>query len=75
MKFLFIIRNKATNFIDIQLYARTEKEALAKASKIAPREDYCVTKIMQIEDAENKIGILEDLVDAIRNIEFSHNQT
>mgnify|MGYP001577335522 CR=1 FL=1 len=74
MKLLFIIREKATNFIEIQLYARSEKEAIAKAQKIAPRVDYCVDKIIQIEDTENKIGILEDLVDAIRNIEFSDNR-
>ena len=77
MKILFILygRNEAisSSSIELQLQARSEKEAIAKAKKIALREKYEVKKVFQQEDNQ-KIGILEDLVDAIKNIEFSHNR-
>jgi len=45
---------------------------IKKANKIAPRERYYVSRVFQQEE-NNKIGILEDLVDVISNIEFRHN--
>jgi hypothetical protein len=70
MKLLFIVKGNPD--IELHLYARSEKEAIAKANKIAPRDRYYVHKVFQQED-NNRIGILEDLVDVIRNIEFRHN--
>jgi len=70
MELLFIIKD--TEHIELHLYARSEKEALAKANKIAPRTHYYVKAVFQQKDI-NKIGILEDLIDAIRNISFIHN--
>jgi len=70
MKLLFIVRGEPT--IELQLYARSEKEAIKKAQKIAPRERYYVERVFQQED-DNKIGVLEDLIDAVRNLDFRHN--
>jgi hypothetical protein len=69
MKLLFIVRGAE---IELHLYARSEKEAIAKANKIAPRENYSVHRVFQQDDELNRIGVLEDLIDAVRNIELKH---
>ena len=71
MKLLFIVKGEP--LIELQLYARTEKEAIAKANKIAPRARYYVTRILQQDDIPNQMGVLESLVDVISNIDFRHN--
>lgn len=71
MKLLFIVKGEPA--VELQIYGCSEKDAIAKAQKIAPRERMYVYKVFQQEE-ESTIGVLEELVEAVRNIEFLHNR-
>lgn len=69
MRILFVLRE---GIVEFHIYARSEKDAIAKANKISPR-NWCVFRILQQDDEQNKIGVFEDLIDAVRNLDFRHN--